>query len=450
MPNLNAEQQESNLRRKKSLRVLIAATFGNALETFDGLMFGFLAIIVAKVFFPRSDQTASLLLTLGAFGIGFVVRPLGAIFLGFYGDRFGRRAALTLTIWLMLVGTGMIAFAPSYATVGLLSPVIVIIARLLQGLGHSGEYGAAVALLTESAPPNRRAFYASFQMCSTWIGITLAGAVGYFGAKHLDSGQLADWGWRVPFIIGLLLGPVGYYVRKYVDESIDTSTTHTLSIRERFKDLFVTNLRQLLCIMGVCSVGLSTYYLLFNYMPTFAVKELGLPLDAPFLCTIIAGCIIMVFAPIFGRVVDHKGNPYLIYTVSLLIVAISVLPLFRWLIAQPSLTNLVIVVVVLGIPLAAMNTLIVILGSRIFPQRSRAAGLGVSWNFASVIFGGFAPFLASYTISVTEDKAAPAYYMIATAIIALVSAYALRRIAPARPVSEVPTHASIKLSGASN
>src|SRR5262249_51366781 len=139
---------------------------------------------------------------------------------------------------------------------------------------------------------------------------------------------------------------------------------------------FVTNLRQLLCIMGICSVGLGTYYLIFNYMPTFAVKELGLPLEAPFLCTIIAGCIIMVCAPIFGRIVDKHGSPYLIFTVSLLIVAVAVLPLFRWLIANPSLINLLIVVVALGIPLAAMNTLIVILGSRIFPKRSRAAGLG--------------------------------------------------------------------------
>jgi MHS family proline/betaine transporter-like MFS transporter len=425
----NSLQSLSAVLPKNAYRVLLAATFGNALETFDGLMYGFLAVIVAKVFFPRADQTASLLLTLGAFGIGFVIRPIGAVVLGFYGDRYGRRAALTLTIWLMVIGTAMIGFAPSYQTAGLLSPVIVVIARLLQGLGNSGEYGAAVAMLTESAPPERRAFFASFQMCSTWVGITFAGAIGYFGATHLDTSQLTDWGWRVPFIIGLLLGPVGYYLRKYVDEPLDHAIATSQSIRERFRDLFVTNLPKFLCAMGLCSVGLSTYYLIFNYMPTFAVKELGLPLDAPFLCTIIAGTIIMVFAPIFGRIVDACKSPYLIYSTSLIIVAIAVLPLFRWVIANPSLLNLLIVVLALGVPLAAMNTLIVILASHIFPTRSRAAGLGASWNFSSVIFGGFAPFLASYTISVTGDKAAPAYYMIGTAIIALISAYALRLIA---------------------
>jgi MHS family proline/betaine transporter-like MFS transporter len=432
-------------------RVLLAATFGNALETFDGLMYGFLAIVVANVFFPRADQAASLLLTFGAFGIGFIVRPIGSLFLGFYADRFGRRAALTLTIWLMVLGTAMIAFAPTYDAVGLLSPAIVILARLLQGLGNSGEYGSAVALLTESAPPEKRAFFASFQMCSTWVGITLAGAVGYFCVAHLSSGQLADWGWRVPFIIGLLLGPIGLYVRKHVHEPLDQKTALSQSLRDRFHDLFVTNLIRLICAMGICSVGLSTYYLIFNYMPTFAMKELGLPLDAPFICTIVAGCIIMVLAPIFGRIVDVRRTPYLIYSISLLIIAGAVLPLFRWLVAYPSLLNLLIVVLVLGIPLAAMNTLIVIIGSRIFSQRSRAAGLGLSWNLASVLFGGFAPFLASYTISVTNDKAAPAYYMIGTAAIALASVLLLYRMDLKSEVVKVegaPVSPSTKLSTA--
>ena len=324
---------------KKTIRILVAATFGNALETFDGLMYGFLAVILAKVFFPRTDETASILLTLGTFGIGFIVRPIGAVVLGFYADRHGRRAALTLSIWLMVAGTGMIAFAPSYAVAGLLSPIIVVIARLLQGLGHSGEYGSAVALLTESAPPERRAFFASFQMCSTWVGITLAGAIGYFGATHLNSSELTEWGWRVPFIVGLILGPVGYYVRTYVEEPLDHATATSRSLAQRFRDLFVVNLPQLLCAMGICSVGLSTYYLIFNYMPTFAVRELGLPLDAPFLCTIIAGIIIMIFAPVFGRVVDRKKSPFLIYTISLIIVAVAVLPLFRWVIAGPSCSD---------------------------------------------------------------------------------------------------------------
>ena len=436
---------------KNAYRVLLAASFGNALETFDGLMYGFLAIVVAKVFFPRADQAASLLLTLGAFGIGFIVRPIGSLFLGFYADRSGRRAALTLTIWLMVVGTAMIAFAPSYDAVGLLSPIIVILARLLQGLGHSGEYGSAVALLTESAPPEKRAFFASFQMCSTWVGITLAGAVGYFCVARLSSGQLADWGWRVPFIIGLLLGPVGLYVRKHVHEPLDRKAAMALSLRDRFHDLFVINLTGLICSMGICSVGLSTYYLIFNYMPTFVVKELGLSLDAPFLCTIVAGCIIMVLAPIFGRIVDVRRSPYLIYSISLLVIAAAVLPLFRWLVVSPSLLNLLIVVLVLGIPLAAMNTLIVIIGSRIFPQRSRAAGLGLSWNLASVLFGGFAPFLASYTIGVTGDKAAPAYYMIATAAIALASVLLLHRMdlkSEAAKVEIAAVRRSTKLSAA--
>jgi MHS family proline/betaine transporter-like MFS transporter len=201
--------------------------------------------------------------------------------------------------------------------------------------------------------------------------------------------------------------------------------------------------------MGICSIGLSTYYLMFNYLPTYAVRELGLPIDAPFLCTIIAGVIIMVFSPIFGRVADLRGYSRGIYTISMLIIAIAVIPLFRWVVAEPSLSKLLVVVLALGIPLAAMNTLIVILSSRIFPQRGRAAGLGTSWNFSSVIFGGFAPFLASYTINLTGDKVAPAYYVIGTAIIALISLYSLRHvITPGRSGDEakVPSGRPLRVS----
>jgi MFS transporter, MHS family, proline/betaine transporter len=415
--------------QKYPFRVLFAATFGNAMETFDALMFGYLAVIVSNVFFPRADQTASILLTFGAFGTGFLARPLGSILLGFYGDRYGRRAGLSLTIWLMVVGTAMIAFAPTYQDVGLLSPLIVVVARLLQGLGASGEYGSAVALLVESAPKSKRALFASFQMSSTWVGIVLGGLVGYLGASNLNSDQLKEWGWRIPFILGLLVGPAGYYIRRYVDETLDPVVAVSQSLRERLADLFYTNLRQLIAVMGLSSVGLGTYYVMFNYMPTFAVKELGLPLSTPFLCTMVAGTIIALFSPVFGVLVDRRKSPYKIYSVAVSIVIVAVIPLFNWLVAAPSLSRLLLVLIVLGIPLAAANSLIVILASRVFPHRSRAAGLGVSWNFSAALFGGFAPLIASYLISVSGDKTAPAYYLIATGLIGLSAAYALSRMA---------------------
>ena len=416
--------------QKYPFRVLFAATFGNAMETFDALMFGYLAVILSNVFFPRADQTASILLTFGAFGTGFLARPLGSVLLGFYGDRYGRRAGLSLTIWMMVVGTAMIAFAPTYDQAGLLSPLIVVVARLLQGLGASGEYGSAVALLVESAPKSKRALFASFQMSSTWVGIVLGGLVGYLGVTTLNSDQLKDWGWRIPFILGLLVGPAGYYIRRYVDETLDPTVAVSQSLGERVKDLFYTNLRQLVAVMGLSSVGLGTYYVMFNYMPTFAVKELGMPLYTPFLCTMVAGTLIALFSPLFGVLVDRRRSPYGIYSIAVSVVILAVLPLFHWLVAAPSLGRLFVVLVALGIPLAAANSLIVILASRVFPHRSRAAGLGVSWNFSAAIFGGFAPFIATYLISISGDKTAPAYYLIATGIIGLSAAYALSKMAP--------------------
>jgi MHS family proline/betaine transporter-like MFS transporter len=431
VPNSNERSQPH------PFRVLFAATFGNAMETFDGLMYGYLAVVVSNVFFPRADQTASILLTFGAFGTGFLTRPLGSILLGFYGDRYGRRAGLTLTIWLMTVGTAMIAFAPTYEQVGLLSPIVIVVARLLQGLGASGEYGSAVALLVESAPKSKRALFASFQMSSTWIGIVLGGLVGFLGASNLNSEQLKEWGWRVPFILGLLIGPAGYYIRRYVDETLDPIVAASQSLGERVTDLFYTNFRQLVATMGLSSVGLGTYYVMFNYMPTFAVKELGLPLYTPFLCTMVAGTIIALFSPLFGALVDDRKSPYGIYGVAVSIVIVAVVPLFNWLVVAPSLERLLLVLVVLGIPLAATNSLIVILASRVFPYRSRAAGIGVSWNFSATLFGGFAPLIATYSISVSGDKTAPAYYLIATGLVGLSAAYFLSRMgsAAAREVS---------------
>jgi MHS family proline/betaine transporter-like MFS transporter len=331
---------------------------------------------------------------------------------------------------LMVVGTAMIAFSPTYDEVGLLSPFIIVMARLLQGLGASGEFGSAVALLVESAPKSKRAFFASFQMSSTWVGIVLGGLVGYLGASNLDSQQLKEWGWRVPFVLGLLLGPVGYYIRRYVDETLDPTIAASQSIRERIVDLFYNNFRQLIATMGLSSVGLGTYYVMFNYMPTFAVQQLGLPLHTPFLCTIVSGTIIALFAPLFGVLVDNHKSPYSIYSIAVSVVIVAVVPLFNWLIVAPSLGRLLLVLVVLGIPLAAANSLIVILVSRVFPHRSRAAGIGVSWNFSAALFGGFAPLIATYSISVSGDKTAPAYYLIATGVIGLSAAYFLSRMAP--------------------
>src|ERR1700681_4246637 len=210
--------------RSRRWRAVIAASVGNALEWFDFVVYGFLAVTMAKVFFPTGNETVSLLLALGTFGVTFFMRPLGAIVLGSYADRHGRKAALTLTIALMMAGTAIIAMAPTYSSIGLLAPILVVGARMVQGFSAGGEFGSATAFLAEQNP-QRRGFFASWQFASQGLTTILATAFGAVMASTLSADQIETWGWRMPFIFGLLIGPVAYYMRRHVDETMEFRST---------------------------------------------------------------------------------------------------------------------------------------------------------------------------------------------------------------------------------
>jgi len=204
-------------------RAVAAASIGNALEWFDFIIYGFFAVVMAKLFFPTGDETVSLMVALAAFGVPFFMRPLGAIVIGNYADRHGRKAAFTLTILLMMVGTAIIAMAPTYATAGLLAPLLIVLARLIQGFSAGGEFGSATAFLAEQ-DPKRRGFFASWQFASQGLTTVLATSIGVTLTSTLTTAQIESWGWRVPFIIGLLIGPVAWYIRRHVDETTEFKT----------------------------------------------------------------------------------------------------------------------------------------------------------------------------------------------------------------------------------
>ncbi|KNB21538.1 membrane protein, partial [Salmonella enterica subsp. enterica serovar Typhimurium] len=199
-------------------RVIVSASIGNALEWFDLVVYGFFAVTIAKLFFPTGNDTVSLLLTLGTFGVSFFMRPLGAIVIGAYADRAGRKAALTLSIVLMMVGTLLIAIMPTYAAIGVLAPVGIVIARMVQGFSAGGEFGSATAFLAEHAP-QRRGFFSSWQVASQGLTTLLAAGFGALLTGNLSPEAMASWGWRIPFFFGLLIGPVAYYIRRRLDET---------------------------------------------------------------------------------------------------------------------------------------------------------------------------------------------------------------------------------------
>ncbi|MBN3774105.1 MFS transporter, partial [Burkholderia sp. Se-20378] len=295
--------------RAGTMRDVAAAAAGNALEWFDFVIYGYFASVIAKLFFPVAGQVGSLLLATATFGVGFVVRPLGSVVLGLYGDRYGRKAAMSVTIWLMLAGTAAIAVAPPYAQAGWLGATILVLARLVQGFAASGEFGSTVAFLAEKAPPHRRNFFVSLQMSSTMLAIVLGGTIGTILTTSLSAHQLESWGWRVPFVVGLLIGPVGFYIRRSVSETDAFVHGEALPVSQVLKRLFGEHLASFLAAIGVTIVSTAAFYMYLIYMPTFAVKQLGLPMSAPFMSTTVAGIVMVAIAPVAGLLGDVWRRP---------------------------------------------------------------------------------------------------------------------------------------------
>ena len=404
-------------------RAVIAASIGNALEWFDFVVYGFFAVTMAKLFFPTGDETVSLLLTLATFGVPFFMRPLGAIMLGSYADRHGRKATLTLTIALMMAGTAVIALAPTYASVGLLAPILVLAARLLQGFSAGGEFGSATAFLAEQNPP-QRGFFASWQFASQGVTTILATGFGAVLAATLTAEQMESWGWRLPFIFGLLIGPVAWYIRRHTDETIEFSATPTSAspLREALSD---GKTRLSIAFGGVVLSTVAMYTILF--MPTYATRQLGLAASGSFIAGLLTGTIQLLLIPVFGLLSDRYGRTP-IGLAAAAAVLLAIYPMFAWLAASPSLQTLLMVQAIMGILSAAYMGPLPALMSELFPTRLRTTGLSISYSFGVAIFGGFAPFINAWLIEVTGSKLAPSFYLMLAAVISLAALIAARRI----------------------
>lgn len=397
-------------------RAVISASIGNALEWFDLVVYGFFAATISKLFFPTGDDTVSLLLTLGTFGVSFFMRPLGAIVIGAYADRAGRKAALTLSIMLMFTGTLLISIVPTYETIGLLAPAVLVVARMIQGLSAGGEFGSATAFLAEHAP-RRRGFFSSWQVASQGLTTLLAAGFGAVLTSTLTAEQMASWGWRVPFIFGLLIGPVAYYIRRNVDESPEFSSIEATTTPLR--DTLSHQKERLLLAVGIVVLGtVATYLVLF--MPTYGVKQLGLPASVAFAATMMVGVIQLFFSPVIGHLSDRVGRVRIMLIAGVLLL-LAIYPLFALLVSRPSFGTMLLVEVVLGCLMTAYFAPVPALLSELFPTQTRTTGLSLSYNTAVTIFGGFAPFILTWLISVTNDKLSPSYYLIFAAIISIVA-----------------------------
>jgi MHS family proline/betaine transporter-like MFS transporter len=407
---------------REATRLIIAASLGNALEFYEILVYGYFAVIISKVFFPAADEALSLLVTFGTFGASFLARPVGAIFLGAYGDRKGRKAALTLSILLMTVGTALMTVMPSYSTLGIFSPILVIAARLLQGFSVGGEFASSTAFLVEHRP-DRAGFFASWQWASQGLAALIATGFGVLLTSTMSAADLQSWGWRIPFAFGLLIGPVGYYVRSRMGETPEFLDRG--AARAPLRELLVGQWDRLLLTTGAVVASTSSQYMIV-FMPSYAIRELHLPQSVGFTAAVLAAALQTVVVPFVGLLVDKVGQiPIMIGAATLF--AVTAYPAFVLLGANASLLVLVLMVCWLGLLKSFFSGALPSLMAKVFPTSTRVTGMSLSYNIAVTIFGGFAPFFAQSLIDITGSKLAPSYYVIATALISLTALIGLRR-----------------------
>ncbi|WP_186017588.1 MFS transporter [Burkholderia gladioli] len=408
---------------------VIAAVIGNALEWYDFTVFSFMVVVIAELFFPSSSEYASLLLTTATFGVAFFMRPIGGIVLGLYADRAGRKAALSLVILLMTAGIFLIAAAPTYAAIGIGAPLLIVFGRLLQGFSAGGEFGSATAMLIEAAPRGRRGFYGSWQMSSQSAALLVGALVGTLVTHGLSSEALHAWGWRVPFLLGLLIGPIGYYLRRHLADSEVFLASKASARRVTLGEVFAQHGREVLCGLGSVIALTVTIYVLISYLPTFAVKQLKLPYAESFYAVIVGGLLLTVLTPLAGAWSDRIGRKTLSLW-SLVATLVLIYPLFLWLDAAPSVGRLVLVQGLLAITLSGYYGPFGAMIAELFPAQVRSTGLSLAYNVAVMLFGGFGQFIVTWLIKATGTPLAPTYYVMAGLALSVIAVACMPRRAP--------------------
>ncbi|HEY3795404.1 MAG TPA: MFS transporter [Bradyrhizobium sp.] len=411
-------------RKKPIAKLVIATSIGNALEWYDIAIYGYFAVYISKAFFPNSDPTISLLLTLGTFALSFITRPLGGVILGMYADRRGRKASLMISILLMMLGTLVIAFMPSYETIGVIAPVLVLVARLVQGFSAGGEFGSSTAFLVEHAP-ERRGFIASWQFASQGLANLFASTFGVGLTLWMAPADLQSWGWRIPFLFGALVGPAGLYIRNQLEDATAPPAEKAVS---PIGEVLLNQKMRVLLGIGALALSTAINYLIL-YMPTYVVKTLHLPASVGFIATFAGAIVVTFLTPFAGLISDRIGRTTHMITIGVLLL-ISIFPAFLLLTRVP--TPVIIIAAVFWIatlkslyygPLAALM-------SELLPPATRATGLGLGYNVGVMVFGGMGPVTMAWLGGFAAiGDLAPGYYLTLICVLSLAALITIRRTA---------------------
>lgn len=435
MPGLAKASQDA-ARLVSGRRAVAAASIGNALEWYDFSVYAFFAVFIAQSAFRQEANGAQLLKAFMAFGLGFIARPLGALVIGAYGDRAGRKAALTMTIMAMAVGTAVVAFAPPYSAIGIGAPLLIVCGRMLQGFSAGGEIGGATAFLIEHAPEGKKGKYASWLQASMAISNILAALVATAITMTMSKETIGDWGWRVPFIIGLGIAPVGLWMRKTLDETPEFQAEMERA-RLAQKELKAPLLRvvkehptTLLLGTGFATLWAVCVYTLIIFMPTYVQKTMHFESRQAFLASLIGNCFMVVACVFAGSLSDRFGRRAVLVLGTLLML-FGIYPMLLWLAASHTTLTLIAVQTIFCIMVAIFVGVAPSALAEIFPTAVRSSGMSLSYNFAVTIFGGFAPMILTWLTQRAGGTYAPAWYVMAACLVALVSIFLLPLRRPA-------------------
>lgn len=404
----------------KTRRRVVAASFiGNFVEWFDYAVYGYLAATIAVVFFPESAGETALLATFGLFAVSFVVRPIGGFVWGHIGDKVGRRTALSLSILIMSLSTFAIGLLPSYQAVGLLSPLLLLFVRIVQGFSAAGEYAGASAFLVEYAPKNRRGLFAAVVPASTATGLLFGSLIAGLLYGVLSTDQMESWGWRLPFFLAAPMGIIGRYIRTRLE---DTPAFRNLAEDEEVAEspvrtMFRDHWRTLLIAVGAVLLNAVGFYVLLSYMPTYLSEELGFSKTESFLATTFALIAYIGFIFVAGLASDIFGRKKLLVSASVLFIVFTI-PAFM-LLDTGSFLVVILVQIALGGMLTLNDGTLPSFLAEMFPTRIRYSGFAVSFNLSNALFGGTAPFMATLLIGMLGTSLAPGWYLMAAAAIAL-------------------------------
>lgn len=392
------------------MATVIRVTSGNFIEMYDFFLFGFYATYISAAFFPSKSEYASLMLTFATFGAGFLMRPLGAIFLGAYIDHIGRRKGLILTLSIMAAGTAFLAFTPSYESIGILAPILVLIGRLLQGFSAGVELGGVSVYLSEMASPGKKGFYVSWQSASQQLAIVFSALLGYIINYYFTKDVISNWGWRIPFFIGCLIIPIVFQIRRSL---LETEVFLAKKKHPTFSEIMrsiLLNWRLIITGMMLIIMTTATFYLITVYTPTFGKNVLKISIEESLLVTLFVGISNFIWLPLMGGLSDKIGRWPIMACCSLLAL-LTAYPALSWLVSNPNFTTMLIVELWFSFLFGSYNGATVVALTEIIPPHIRPTGFSLAYSLATAFFGGFTPLISTWLIEKTNDKAAPGYWL---------------------------------------